>query len=118
MRIMLLCAVPGAGGNAARPVLRQPVQNGDICDMDALESLVHHTLYDTLGWELGREGAVIIAEPLLMNRRTREQITQLFFEVFNVEGLFMQAGAYDSVQPGDVCAPCHHKKNRTVLAQW
>ena len=67
-----------------------PVHRGKIQDFDQFESLVHCILYELLGWEMGDEGNVIISEPLLTPRPDREHLTQLMFEVFNVNGLFIQ----------------------------
>jgi len=62
-----------------------PIQGGVIQDWGALESLLHYIIYNQLGWVLGAEGNLLIAEPLFMSRSDREKLTQLAFEVFNVE---------------------------------
>lgn len=70
--------------------LMAPVVKGQIHNFDGLESLLHYTLYDLLGWNIGFEGAVMVCEPLLTPRSDREQLAQLLFEQFNVEGVFFQ----------------------------
>mmetsp|Transcript_15911 Transcript_15911/g.34353 ORF Transcript_15911/g.34353 Transcript_15911/m.34353 type:complete len:377 (+) Transcript_15911:10-1140(+) len=67
-----------------------PVHRGQIQNFDELESLIQYTLYELLGWERGDEGNVVISEPVLTSRADREQLSQLMFEVFNVNGLFIQ----------------------------
>jgi actin-related protein 7 len=74
-----------AGGRGGVEV-RHPVRGGQIEDWDGLESLIHYSLYDLLGWAIGDEGAVVMAEPLLTGRSDREHMAQLMFEVFNVNG--------------------------------
>jgi actin-related protein 7 len=76
-----------------QPRVVHPVQRGQICHLDGLEALTHHVLYTALGWEMGREGSVVVAEPLLTPRRHRELLAQCMFEVFNLEGLYVQDSA-------------------------
>ena len=85
----------GQQAAAARvpPGVRRPVRGGCVVDWDGLEALVHHALYDLLGWAVGDEGAVVLAEPLLTPRRDREAAAQIMFEVFNVTGLYVQVRA-------------------------
>ena len=42
-----------------------PVVRGFIKDWDAMEDLLHHVLYNGLGWEIGNEGQILFADPLL-----------------------------------------------------
>lgn len=42
-----------------------PVVRGFIKDWDAMEDLLHHVLYNGLGWEIGNEGPILFADPLL-----------------------------------------------------
>lgn len=67
-----------------------PVNRGQITSFNELEALIHYSLYDLLGWEQGDEGNVVISEPLLTPKADREQLTQIMFEVFNTNGLFIQ----------------------------
>lgn len=39
-----------------------------------------------MGWQRGKEGGVLLAEPNFVSRDERERLCQLMFEVFNVSG--------------------------------
>lgn len=39
-----------------------------------------------MGWQRGKEGGVLVAEPNFVSRDERERLCQLMFEVFNVSG--------------------------------
>lgn len=65
------------------------VQNGHITHWDGFEALMHHALYQQLGWQVGEEGNVIMPEPLFTSRAEREQLTQLAFEEFNMNGFLL-----------------------------
>mmetsp|Transcript_17854 Transcript_17854/g.60867 ORF Transcript_17854/g.60867 Transcript_17854/m.60867 type:complete len:380 (-) Transcript_17854:404-1543(-) len=69
--------------------LQWPVRRGAVQDFDAVEAVWHHALYDALGWVYGEEGLVLLTEPALVSRRQREEATQVLFEGFNVQGLFL-----------------------------
>lgn len=58
---------------------------GVVEDWEALESMLYYVLYTQLGWRLGGEGNLLIAEPPQLSRREREHLTQLAFEIFNVD---------------------------------
>jgi len=58
------------------------VDRGQIVSFDGLESLIHYSLYESLGWPLGGEGGnVVVSEAILTSRADRERLTQLMFEV-------------------------------------
>lgn len=80
---------PSISGNQPI-VLHSPIQGGRVASYNELEALLHSVLYGQLGWVLGEEGSVVIAEPILTPKDDREKLTQLMFEVFNVNGLFIQ----------------------------
>lgn len=42
-----------------------PIARGFISDWDAMEDLLHHLVYNSLGWEIGNEGHILFADPLL-----------------------------------------------------
>jgi len=65
------------------------ISQGNVQDWDQLECITHHLLYDQLGWEYGNEGCVLTSEPLFTPKRSRERLTQMFFESFNVHGLYV-----------------------------
>jgi len=68
----------------------RPVQNGVITDWDQMEALWHYILYEQLGWEKGNEGSVLITEKVLASSKLqRELTTQIMFEKFNTNGLYM-----------------------------
>lgn len=68
--------------------IRRPVVEGSIEDWEALEALLHYSMYEQLGWKMGEEGAFIAVEPALTSRDNRERLVQLMFEVFNVASYF------------------------------
>ena len=41
-----------------------------------------------MGWQRGREGGVLLAEPNFTSRSERERLCQLMFEVFNLSGYY------------------------------
>ncbi|KMT16986.1 hypothetical protein BVRB_2g041910 [Beta vulgaris subsp. vulgaris] len=65
-----------------------PIVRGFIRNWDAMEDLLHHVLYTGLGWEMGNEGQILFADPLLTPKALREQLVQLLFETFNVSGFY------------------------------
>lgn len=65
------------------------VEHGRITYWPGFEALLHYTLYQQLGWQIGEEGSVIMPEPLFTPRADREQLTQLAFEEFNMTGFFL-----------------------------
>lgn len=71
------------------PILN-PVCRGRVTNFDHLERILYHAIYDLIGWEMGAEGSVVVAEPLFTSKSDREQLTQIMFEVFNATGLFIQ----------------------------
>lgn len=54
------------GGDASmiEEVTVNPVVRGFIRDWDAMEDLLHHVLYTSLGWEVGEEGQILFTDPL------------------------------------------------------
>ncbi|GAB2271921.1 Actin- protein 7 [Dionaea muscipula] len=65
-----------------------PVERGFIRDWDAIEDLLHHVLYTSLGWEISNEGQILFTDPLLTPKALREHLVQLMFEKFNVSGFY------------------------------
>ena len=72
------------------PQVQRIVQAGRIVHFDGLESILYDVLYNRLGWIIGDEGSLLIAEPLFTPKQDREQLTQLLFEYFNCAGVFLQ----------------------------
>lgn len=85
-----VCAQLGPdGSDLAPPLLRR-----STC-VTCCESKTHVRTWLTidgtdaqLGWELGEEGNLLVAEPLFESKQARERLTQIMFEEFNVSGLF------------------------------
>ena len=48
----------------------EPIVRGYISDWDAMEDLLHHLVYTSLGWEIGNEGHILFADPLLTPKVT------------------------------------------------
>uniref|UniRef100_A0A0C9S232 Actin-related protein 7 n=1 Tax=Wollemia nobilis TaxID=56998 RepID=A0A0C9S232_9CONI len=65
-----------------------PIVRGVIKNWDAMEDLLRYVLYTRIGWEIGNEGQVLFADPLLTPKAIREQLVQLMFETFNVNGFY------------------------------
>lgn len=49
----------------SKDITVDPIVRGFISDWDAMEDLLHHLLYSSLGWEIGNEGHILFADPLL-----------------------------------------------------
>ncbi|CAL8461863.1 g1394 [Coccomyxa elongata] len=69
--------------------LVQVVERGVISHWEGLEALLYNTLFQQLGWMEAEEGLLVVSEPLFFPRVDRERLAMLFFEQFNVGGLFM-----------------------------
>ncbi|GLJ30689.1 hypothetical protein SUGI_0607810 [Cryptomeria japonica] len=65
-----------------------PIVRGIVKNWDAMEDLLHYVLYTRIGWEIGNEGQVLFADPILTPKAIREQLVQLMFETFNVNGFY------------------------------
>ena len=56
-------AVPN-GKMTRDPRTVEPIERGLVRDWEALESMWRYIFYTNLGWEMGNEGQVLLAEPL------------------------------------------------------
>lgn len=74
-----------------------PIDKGIIQDIDGLEAIITQILYHQSGWRYGDEGHVVMVEPVLNSRLTREMLTQLMFEEFNVSSYFVTDAATASL---------------------
>lgn len=74
--------------SVSEEVAVDPVVRGFIQDMEAMEDLLHHVLYNGLRWEVGNEGQILFTDPLSTPKAVREQLVQLMFETFNVSGFY------------------------------
>ncbi|PRW56504.1 actin-related 7 [Chlorella sorokiniana] len=75
-----------AAGGSSRIV--HPIVQGSMEDWDVLEACLDHILYERIGWQRGKEGGILLAEPNFLGRDERERLCQLMFEVFNVAGYY------------------------------
>jgi actin-related protein len=53
------------------------MQRSVVEDWEQLEVVLHHTLYELLGWEFENEGGLMMAEPMFTSRKSRETMTQV-----------------------------------------
>ncbi|KAK3253619.1 Actin-related protein 7 [Cymbomonas tetramitiformis] len=67
-----------------------PIRRGLVEDWEQVESIWHYIFYEELGWVYGDEGSVLYTEPLFTPRKSRENLSQILFETFNVQGLYVQ----------------------------
>jgi len=83
-----------------------PIVRGVINNWDAMEDLLHYVFYTGLGWEVGNEGQVLFADPLLTPKVIREQLVQLMFETFNVTGYYASEQAVLSIYAAGRISGC------------
>ncbi|XP_057976313.1 actin-related protein 7-like [Malania oleifera] len=75
-------------GSLFEDISVDPIVRGFIRDWDAMEDLLHHVLYSSLGWEMGNEGQVLFTDPLSTPKAVKEQLVQMMFETFNISGFY------------------------------
>lgn len=83
-----------------------PIVRGVISSWDAMEDLLHYVFYAGLGWEVGNEGQVLFADPLLTPKAIRELLVQLMFETFNVTGFYASEQAVLSLYAAGRLSGC------------
>ncbi|GAB4861452.1 Actin- protein 7 [Ancistrocladus abbreviatus] len=83
-----------------------PVVQGFIRDWDAMDDLLNHVLYTSLGWEIGNEGQILFTDPLLTPKTVREHLVQLMFEKYNVSGFFASEQAVLSLYAAGRISGC------------
>lgn len=67
-----------------------PIKNNEITNWKDLEDCWHHILFKELGIKKSRnESPVLIAVPVQWTKLDHERITQIFFENFNVPGVYI-----------------------------
>ncbi|GJJ73672.1 actin-related protein 9 [Entomortierella parvispora] len=67
-----------------------PLQDGVVKDWAAMEALWRHTLFRELGIKRSRNASpVLMVVPSDWTKEEHERITQIFFENFNVPGLYL-----------------------------
>lgn len=82
----------------------RPIHRGCIEDMDGVEAILKDVLYNRVGWAAGGAGggyqaqrSVLLVEPSMQSRVTREKLMQLVFEEFRVENYFSMDAAVASL---------------------
>ncbi|KAG2197050.1 actin family [Mucor mucedo] len=69
-----------------------PIKNHKIINWKDLEDCWHHILFKELGIKKSRnESPVLISVPVQWTKLEHERITQIFFESFNVPGVYIAA---------------------------
>ncbi|KAI9493592.1 actin family [Zychaea mexicana] len=67
-----------------------PLKNDTIVSWEDLEACWHHILFKELGIKKSRnEHAVLLSVPTQWSKFEHERITQIFFEKFNVPGIYL-----------------------------
>ena len=66
--------------------IRHPIEGGLVTNWDHMESLWHHTFLDELRCA-PEAHALLLTEPLLHPKESREKMVQLMFETFHVPAL-------------------------------
>ncbi|KAG0345239.1 hypothetical protein BG004_003857 [Podila humilis] len=67
-----------------------PIENGVVTDWAAMEALWRHVLFRELGIKRSRNASpVLMVVPTDWTKEEHERITQIFFENFNVPGLYL-----------------------------
>ncbi|KAK3828784.1 MAG: actin family [Benniella sp.] len=70
--------------------LSTPIQEGIVKDWGAMEALWRHVLFKELGIKRSRNASpVLMVVPTDWTKEEHERITQIFFENFNVPGLYL-----------------------------
>ena len=65
-----------------------PMQDGVIKNWDSMEKFWNHSIYEVLRCD-PQEHYFVLSQPAINPPENREKITEIFFETFNVEGLFI-----------------------------
>ena len=79
-------------GDENLPDLIHPVEHGIITKWDEMEKIWQHTFTNELRVN-SDERNVLISDPPIAPKINREKITQIMFEKFNVQGLFISVQA-------------------------
>eukprot|EP01124_Arcella_intermedia_P037183 TRINITY_DN989_c1_g4_i1.p1 TRINITY_DN989_c1_g4~~TRINITY_DN989_c1_g4_i1.p1 ORF type:complete len:362 (-),score=68.22 TRINITY_DN989_c1_g4_i1:45-1130(-) len=71
-----------------RLALTYPIQQGIITDMSAMEAIWYYTFYNELR-AAPEEHPVLLTDPPLNPKESREKITQIYFETFSVPAMYL-----------------------------
>ncbi|KFM29216.1 Actin-related protein 7 [Auxenochlorella protothecoides] len=86
--VVLPCTVQDSRVTVVEKLVH-PMHAGVVTDWEGLETLLHYTLFEELGWAPEQEGQLLVADPVLSSRSDRERLCQLAFEGLGVRGLFV-----------------------------
>ncbi|XP_057435945.1 uncharacterized protein LOC130728471 isoform X1 [Lotus japonicus] len=73
--------------------IKYPMEKGIVTDWDAMERVLHHTLYEELH-VAPEEHPVLLSDAPLKPKANREKMAQVMFETFNTPALCVSIGAY------------------------
>ena len=68
--------------------ITHPIESGVITNWEDMEKIWHHTFYNELRIA-PEEHNVLLTDPPLNKEETREKITEVMFEMFNIPGLYI-----------------------------
>jgi actin-related protein 3 len=74
--------------NSQNHRLYYPLENGIISNWDLMEKFWHQSLYNYMKCD-PQEHYMVLTEPPMNPPENRENIAEIFFETFNVPGLFI-----------------------------
>jgi len=81
-----------SSGESGGVVKTYPINRGQVDDIDGVEAIVRQVLYGEAGWPEeplnGYHRNVVLVEPPMQPRATREALAKMFFETFQVTNYF------------------------------